>query len=368
MALLILLYLVFGILELTGWVDSAAEPLGEPDYEVRYFDAQNGEDHAPVLFLSGVIGEAMYESLKATIEKNSEKLDFNTDVFLDSEGGSLLWGMKIGQLIRENNFGTRIGGTRGNSGEVWEAVCFSACNFAFMGGVWRYFDIEDRFGVHRFFDGVDDFTPEDAQQDAQLTVAVMLEYLDEMGIDQDFFIKMSEQGPGDVELLDVAELQRMRVVNQGKNKPEWVHRLYDSGYATRGEQSTRQQDSVVNLKCPDGPSLNFIEWNPIYSKNPVADDTITLVVRNEEDGNPIYEKTVNENGRGFAIDEKNGLLRISVPLNRRDVLHIMGGSTLGLRYGTTDDESQAWGLDISFQAPIHRQVLSEFFSFCEAEL
>ena len=74
-----------------------------------------------------------------------------SDIHLNSQGGNLLAGIKLGELIRKNKMNTWVAKTVGEfydntdhigyayaKNEAPRAMCASACAYAFLGGVVRY--------------------------------------------------------------------------------------------------------------------------------------------------------------------------------------------------------------------------------------
>ncbi len=80
-------------------------------------------------------GDALRFSAAITAAKPIDEILFY------SPGGSLGEGIKIGTMIRQGGFSTRV---------PEGARCISACNFAFMGGVSRVIDSGATFEVHMF--------------------------------------------------------------------------------------------------------------------------------------------------------------------------------------------------------------------------
>lgn len=94
-------------------------------------------DGKRVLVAEGIVDAGLPERLKAAIEQD-EMLE---EVWIRSRGGDARAGNEAGKVIRSFAMITRI-----PSG--W--TCFSACNFVFMGGRFRYVDPGGVFMVHMF--------------------------------------------------------------------------------------------------------------------------------------------------------------------------------------------------------------------------
>jgi hypothetical protein len=77
------------------------------------------------------------EKLYASKRSLGAKLSGQSIVRLNSPGGGILGGMQLGGVIRKLGLATQVPASAG---------CYSACTFAFLGGVER--QIEGEFGIH----------------------------------------------------------------------------------------------------------------------------------------------------------------------------------------------------------------------------
>ena len=90
----------------------------------------------PVLLAEGVVDDNLIPRLRTALA------GFQGDeIWLRSPGGNAEVGNQAGRIIREGQFQTRIPAG-------W--ACFSACNFLFMGGIFRFVDEGGLFIVHMF--------------------------------------------------------------------------------------------------------------------------------------------------------------------------------------------------------------------------
>ncbi|WP_052121492.1 COG3904 family protein [Inquilinus limosus] len=145
-------------------------------------------------------------------------------VRLNSHGGLIVYGTRLGQMIREGGFDTVVGRVKIRRGdgraETQFSNCFSACTLAFLGGVRRRVDGGD-FGIHR--PAVDQarvgraVDAEEIRQAMRLSGYLIAAYVAQMGVDPDF-ITRSFAGP-DIRLLDHDDLVRLKVVTDGAGKP-----------------------------------------------------------------------------------------------------------------------------------------------------
>ena len=133
------------------------------------------------------------------------------DVYFNSPGGSLIAGMAIGRLLRQRGFDAHVGKRTHDVREQVGGVCYSACPFAYAGGVRRYLRPDSVLGVHRAANRVpllDEGTFE------SLVSQQATEYLLAMGVSPELF-KIMSQVPHDViRGLTRGEAERLMLVNE----------------------------------------------------------------------------------------------------------------------------------------------------------
>lgn len=140
-----------------------------------------------------------------------------TTVYLDSNGGSLLGGLRLGRIIRDAGLNTAVGNWFLQSKydehppeafdengalidpQEWQdkhptyayynpkPLCVSACAYAFLGGNLRFFRDDTKLGFHQFYLIGEELTGEKSQSLAATTLAYVLE----MGVDPRIFVSAS---------------------------------------------------------------------------------------------------------------------------------------------------------------------------------
>jgi hypothetical protein len=90
------------------------------------------------------------------LEKSLQRLTGSLELRLHSHGGSLIGGIKLGELIRKRQLKTVVGRTVRHPDfdgvhTRADGVCVSACAIAFIGGVERSAD-EKSLGIHQFYE------------------------------------------------------------------------------------------------------------------------------------------------------------------------------------------------------------------------
>lgn len=149
------------------------------------------------------------------IERKSEdgfgeavkNLPAGTIVVLNSMGGDLVGGLRLGQSIRARDFNTWVMDATSDNPAIKDKKnmgrCFSSCAYAFLGGVLRRVDRAGQLGVHQFRNTEDKL---DANQ-AQKISAMLARYLDTMGINRQLLDQALLTEPGKMTLIP--ETQRI---------------------------------------------------------------------------------------------------------------------------------------------------------------
>jgi hypothetical protein len=134
-----------------------------------------------------------------------------TIVILQSLGGDLIGGLRLGQAIRARNFQTYLSARAPRTDDKTIGKCFSACAYAFLGGVERQVDPLAQFGVHQFR-GQDKNL--DAIQTQKLS-AILGRYMDTMGVNRQLLDSAMATDPGKVQLINASLRKAWRVENAG---------------------------------------------------------------------------------------------------------------------------------------------------------
>lgn len=109
-------------------------------------------------------------------------------VLLKSNGGNLLAGLKIGELIREKGLETAVS---------YDATCASACALAWLGGTKRYMFKESLIGFHAAYvsDGVE-------ARESGVGNALVGAYLTRLGLSVETVIFATIAKPNEMNWLD----------------------------------------------------------------------------------------------------------------------------------------------------------------------
>jgi hypothetical protein len=133
------------------------------------------------------------------------------DVYFNSPGGSLIAGMEIGRLLRQRGYAAHVGKRTADVHELVGGVCYSACPFAYAGGVRRYLEFDSTLGVHRAENRV---PLPDGDTFEKLVSQQATEYLLAMGVSPELFTIMSQVQHDEIRGLTREEARRLMLVNE----------------------------------------------------------------------------------------------------------------------------------------------------------
>jgi hypothetical protein len=214
------------------------------------------------VFLDGPIDAGAPDRLSKAFSTMSEPIA----VGLNSAGGNLFAGMQLGRIIRERGASTHIRHPR----TLLPGECYSACALAFLGGVHRFSDNGARYGVHRASFPVDrstgagDLSPE-------LSAAIG-SYMREMGVDARLLDLWQKAAPDEMYVLSPREARDLRVISDGRERPEWSLTSFPGGTMLQGRQVTTDGPATVYFSCDDKQTI-------FGSVSRVSDNTEPAAVR-----------------------------------------------------------------------------------------
>jgi hypothetical protein len=162
-----------------------------------------------MLYLDGMIESGADQRLAQFVDQQGIA---QADVYFNSPGGSLLAGMAIGRFLRERGFDTHVGTRTSNVRRPADGVCYSACPFAYAGGVQRSLRKGSVLGVHRARNRVPLADDEAFERRVQ---ADATRYLLEMGASPQLAELMRKVPAGGIRVLTREEATEFGLVNSG---------------------------------------------------------------------------------------------------------------------------------------------------------
>jgi hypothetical protein len=160
------------------------------------------------ILLDGYIDAPAANRLGALVAQEGIR---EADVYFNSPGGSLIAGMEIGRLLRQRGYDTHVGKRTTDVHELVGGVCYSACPFAYAGGVRRYLELDSVLGVHRAENRV---PLPDGSSFEKLVSQQATEYLLAMGVSPELFAIMSQVPHDEIRGLTREEARRLMLLKE----------------------------------------------------------------------------------------------------------------------------------------------------------
>lgn len=191
----------------------------------------------------------------------------NQRIVLNSGGGNVLEGIKIGQIIRRKAFRTAVAKSAktGEFSEVQPGICASACVLAFAGGVERGASEGSKIGVHQMswnYDNIaggKEITVEDLKGNMSVTqflLGLTLTHFMEMGIDPSILPLMVATSPNDIRWLTESEVHSTHIAFEPSQFNQWMIEGYGKGLVaySRSLDNSKQ----LTLFCSTQGKMRFI--------------------------------------------------------------------------------------------------------------
>lgn len=177
-------------------------------------------------------GGELSQALREMADANGQ---VPTNIYLDSPGGVLTGALGFGAVVRSLGLNTVIG-------EKME--CFSACAYAFLGGVSRTVEPGGQYGVHRFF------AKEDVRggvEMSQQTMALLSSFVENMGASPNLVRLSASAGQRNMVVLTPEQLKSLRIDNTFPTPKAWSIQTSNDALEMTVSQHSAFNDRLVNL-------------------------------------------------------------------------------------------------------------------------
>jgi hypothetical protein len=209
-------------------------------------------------------GEITSETPKQ-FEKFIAENEPHPTIYLNSPGGELLAGIKLGELIRAKNFSTAVGKSIPSSAnadhrDITGGKCASACVYAFLRGVSRTAK-DGEIGVHQFYSEAIIKDPSGKLFDAidmsvnQLVSALVIDYVFRMGADPRVVSIASSTLPGEMHFFTEKELEELKVNWSPSSFEPWAIEPYRSGVVAYSKTRDRKETAAFFCRHDKVPRL-----------------------------------------------------------------------------------------------------------------
>lgn len=199
------------LLMLVSW-GAAASPM---EFEIFIGTAKCQE--CVVVSAVGDIADDTPTLFEAFIQEHGAVSEKDTTVVLSSPGGSLMGGLKMGEIIRANGLSTHIahiGAVPGGGYILSEGSCASACAYAYLGGQRRSIELQSKYGVHQISTTSDTTVPlNQAVRTTQDIIAAISEYIERMGASPEIATIATRTSDSSIQWISDGNLFALRIVN-----------------------------------------------------------------------------------------------------------------------------------------------------------
>lgn len=269
---------------------AASTAFAEP---MKFYRASTGGNCVTCSWIAaeGVIEADTHEHYLKFLEREGLLSARGINVHLNSPGGDLIGGVKLGLAFRQQEANTVISSARIRDiysdgtkivGDPLPSECSSACAFAFTGGVSRFasettpaseigFQRTGQLGVHQFYDrrSFRDpsqllFSGEDRIDDQRIS-ALLLSYLSKMDVSAELLQLAAQTPPNAMHYLSEDELRRTRSDNR------MVREVFIKGYhngvgITEIRYQRQEADYRLEAYCERGAMrvLASIDYRGFY--------------------------------------------------------------------------------------------------------
>lgn len=228
---LALLVTLLGTAEMIAFAqEQPNDPLFLKPMAFGFYDEHSGNASTRYILARGVITKSTPSEFLSFYKGLSRTEDhIPTDIWFHSPGGDLAAGLEFGRIIRRIRLSTLVGGeyTRfpGTITVVKSSHCFSACAWAFLGGRVRVVAEDYSLGVHQFQTGKNQGT----EAGAQLTMAILAAYLDEMRVNRRLLDLAATTSANDITHLTADEARALNVDNAEQSIGQWELKATKAG-------------------------------------------------------------------------------------------------------------------------------------------
>jgi hypothetical protein len=193
-----------------------------------------------------------------------------TVVLLNSQGGDLSTGIRLGQVIRQKSFNTQVGQTQEQQASSIKipGSCLSSCALAFLGGVQRQLDAKDELGFYALRSSKKSSSKMD-EEELTKALANIDRYLIQMNISSKLLEQMMRSETGSPLLINPTTARALNIENASREELNpWRVQELDNG-AVIAITSEKQNGGKFNITL--GLSKNRNSFRLIVLIKPTND-------------------------------------------------------------------------------------------------
>ncbi len=184
-----------------------------------------------------------------------------TIILLDSEGGDLAAGLKLGSILRNEGIDAEMPGAPWIESSETAPVCLSACAYAFLGATFRNFGRDDYLAFHQFSatslrasESINAITGADLLRD-QYVAGVLVSYIVEMGVSAQLYELAASTPPDRLRYITTDEAEGLGMLTSADAVTGWQLEPFGSGLMARSSQVNGR--AITIAYCRDDEPKNF---------------------------------------------------------------------------------------------------------------
>jgi hypothetical protein len=178
------------------------------------------------------------------------RIPLGSNVYLNSPGGDLEAGLRLGRLFRASQTQTWVAAQPDGNGKQGSAYCASACAYAYLGGKFRIAPSStEHYGVHQFY--VPGTSVGDVSKIEQVS-ADIVQFLRDMGIDPGLFSVATAAAPTQVYWFSGEEMLQYGLANNGVLPMAVSYKLVMGTPYLLLDQDSHDGEHKITLLCSRG--------------------------------------------------------------------------------------------------------------------
>lgn len=241
---------------ITG-IFSAIFPLSLQAMEFSIFEGGKKCSGCLLVKADGEITETTPDKFEKLLNNESLSSKRNVVVVMNSQGGSLWGGLKLGQQIRSKSFDTHIGKmemTQTGEPQIIDGQCASACAYAFLGGKNRSKELKSAYGLHQISTKTTSAIPlNHAVKSVQNLLSEISKYVDKMGVSPELVILATQTESERINWIDSSAMVTYRVINSDGLSQQKPWQLVQPKTWSVFSQLENGEENLLLMRCYEIP-------------------------------------------------------------------------------------------------------------------
>jgi hypothetical protein len=290
--------------------------------------------------IDGEIPEDAGDDLQAFVVRNKfDGVGYN--VVFNSGGGSLIGAIRLGRTIRKLKFDTSVGQTvpEGQWHGIRKGICYSACAYAFLGGVRRAVE-SGEYGVHQFYSSAllknpdgKVFTPIDFSIQ-QATTGLLLSYVLGMGASAGLVVEANKTLPTDMNIISKQRLTDFGVSFDPEHYEPWKIEAYRNGIVTFSRSQDEKRQMTVYCAGSRATILLVTYSDREQSVVKARSEVLNQIQKFALLGRPILRAAIK-------IEKTDTTLQLRIPLSVSDIQALESDNDPDGAFVVHEDEPRA---------------------------